>query len=408
MPDTQVLIVGAGPVGLTLAIDLGQRGIRCTLIERKDKPAFLPKMERVNARTMEIYRRMGLSKKIRAAGLRRDVPMDVYHRAGPDAPAAAAPALSVGGGGRGRHPRDQRRQRCRSSPISSSRNTRSSRCCRRRPRSCRRSPCAGRPNTCRMSRTRRASRTTVRCADGKTRDHPRRLSRRLRWRHQRRAPGARHQAARRGQPAGGCARRSTAATSCSTRFRSATAPATAATITWPTSRATLPHHAGLDQALDAARHRRHRRGDEAAVREGRRHPGANTRCCRAIPGGRTCCWPTVTRTAGCFWPATPCIWSFPTGGLGMNSGVGDAIDLGWKLAATLAGWGGPRLLAILRDRAPPDRRPQRRRLALRQSRPPQVALDVAARHPRQHAGGQAHPRYARRRRRCRAAQVATR
>ena len=34
----------------------------------------------------------------------------------------------------------------------------------------------------------------------------------------------------------------------------------------------------------------------------------------------------------------------PTGGLGMNSGVGDAIDLGWKLAATLQGWGGPRLL----------------------------------------------------------------
>ena len=31
----------------------------------------------------------------------------------------------------------------------------------------------------------------------------------------------------------------------------------------------------------------------------------------------------------------------PTGGLGMNSGVGDAIDLSWKLAATLAGWGGP-------------------------------------------------------------------
>jgi 2-polyprenyl-6-methoxyphenol hydroxylase-like FAD-dependent oxidoreductase len=34
----------------------------------------------------------------------------------------------------------------------------------------------------------------------------------------------------------------------------------------------------------------------------------------------------------------------PTGGLGMNSGAGDAIDLGWKLAATLAGWGGPNLL----------------------------------------------------------------
>src|SRR5215468_4091091 len=78
MVDTQVLIVGAGPVGLTLAIDLGQRGIRCELIEQKSAPAFLPKMERVNARTMEIYRRMGLAQKIRAAGLSRDIPMDVY------------------------------------------------------------------------------------------------------------------------------------------------------------------------------------------------------------------------------------------------------------------------------------------------------------------------------------------
>jgi len=35
----------------------------------------------------------------------------------------------------------------------------------------------------------------------------------------------------------------------------------------------------------------------------------------------------------------------PTGGLGMNTGVGDAIDLSWKLHATLRGWGGPQLLA---------------------------------------------------------------
>jgi len=35
----------------------------------------------------------------------------------------------------------------------------------------------------------------------------------------------------------------------------------------------------------------------------------------------------------------------PTGGLGMNTGVGDAVDLSWKLAATLEGWGGPQLLA---------------------------------------------------------------
>jgi 2-polyprenyl-6-methoxyphenol hydroxylase-like FAD-dependent oxidoreductase len=76
--DSDVLIVGAGPTGLTLAIDLGKRGVRCTLIEQKEAPAFLPKMERINARTMEIYRRMGLAQKIRAAGLRPDCPMDVY------------------------------------------------------------------------------------------------------------------------------------------------------------------------------------------------------------------------------------------------------------------------------------------------------------------------------------------
>ena len=76
--DSEVLIVGAGPTGLTLAIDLGRRGIKCTIVEQKERPAFLPKMERVNARTMEIYRRMGLSQQIRAAGLRSDWPMDVY------------------------------------------------------------------------------------------------------------------------------------------------------------------------------------------------------------------------------------------------------------------------------------------------------------------------------------------
>jgi 2-polyprenyl-6-methoxyphenol hydroxylase-like FAD-dependent oxidoreductase len=43
----------------------------------------------------------------------------------------------------------------------------------------------------------------------------------------------------------------------------------------------------------------------------------------------------------------------PTGGLGMNTGVGDAIDLSWKLAAMLAGWGGPQLLASYdRERRP--------------------------------------------------------
>jgi len=48
------------------------------LIEQKEAPQFLPKMERCNARTMEIYRRLGLAQKIRDAGLPRDCPMDVF------------------------------------------------------------------------------------------------------------------------------------------------------------------------------------------------------------------------------------------------------------------------------------------------------------------------------------------
>jgi 2-polyprenyl-6-methoxyphenol hydroxylase-like FAD-dependent oxidoreductase len=75
--ETQVIIVGAGPVGLTLAIDLGQRGIDCVLVEQKAEPQFLPKMERCNARTMEMFRRLGLADRIRAAGMPEHIPMDI-------------------------------------------------------------------------------------------------------------------------------------------------------------------------------------------------------------------------------------------------------------------------------------------------------------------------------------------
>jgi 2-polyprenyl-6-methoxyphenol hydroxylase-like FAD-dependent oxidoreductase len=96
MAETQVLIVGAGPVGLTLALDLGQRGVRCILIERNETSIQLPKMERCNARTMEIYRRLRIAEKVRDAGLPRSAPMDVFlatSMAGP--PLARLPCPSV-------------------------------------------------------------------------------------------------------------------------------------------------------------------------------------------------------------------------------------------------------------------------------------------------------------------------
>ena len=78
MKETPVLIVGGGPVGLLLAIDLGWRGVACTVVEKNEKPGRIPKLERCNARTMEFFRRLGISERIRAAGLPREIPMDVF------------------------------------------------------------------------------------------------------------------------------------------------------------------------------------------------------------------------------------------------------------------------------------------------------------------------------------------
>src|ERR1700743_517989 len=79
--ETDVLIVGAGPVGLTLAIDLAWRGIDVTVVETRARAAAPePKCNHVAARTMEIFRRLGLAERIRNAGLPADYPHDVSYR----------------------------------------------------------------------------------------------------------------------------------------------------------------------------------------------------------------------------------------------------------------------------------------------------------------------------------------
>ena len=79
--ETQVLVVGGGPVGLTLAMDLARRGIRTVVAElrRKGEPPSV-KCNHVSARSMEIFRRLGVSKAIREAGLPADYPNDVSYR----------------------------------------------------------------------------------------------------------------------------------------------------------------------------------------------------------------------------------------------------------------------------------------------------------------------------------------
>jgi 2-polyprenyl-6-methoxyphenol hydroxylase-like FAD-dependent oxidoreductase len=76
-----VLVAGAGPVGLTLAMDLAWRGIDVTIVERRaagEPPSV--KCNHVSARSMEIFRRLGVANALRSAGLPPDYPNDVAYR----------------------------------------------------------------------------------------------------------------------------------------------------------------------------------------------------------------------------------------------------------------------------------------------------------------------------------------
>ncbi len=78
---TSVLVAGGGPVGLTLAMDLAWRGIDVVLVEQRaphEPPE--PKCNHTSARSMEIFRRLGVAGKLRNAGLPADYPNDASYR----------------------------------------------------------------------------------------------------------------------------------------------------------------------------------------------------------------------------------------------------------------------------------------------------------------------------------------
>ena len=79
--DVPVLIVGGGPVGMTMALCLAQRGIASYLVELRWAET-LPdvKCNHISARSMELFRSLGISQDLRAAGLPDDYPHDVSYR----------------------------------------------------------------------------------------------------------------------------------------------------------------------------------------------------------------------------------------------------------------------------------------------------------------------------------------
>ncbi|GAA1618989.1 FAD-dependent oxidoreductase [Kribbella sancticallisti] len=75
-----VLVVGAGPAGLTLAIDLARRGVACHVVEATEERGVNPRCNTTSARSMEIFRRLGLADEIRRAGLPPDYPTSIHYR----------------------------------------------------------------------------------------------------------------------------------------------------------------------------------------------------------------------------------------------------------------------------------------------------------------------------------------
>jgi 2-polyprenyl-6-methoxyphenol hydroxylase-like FAD-dependent oxidoreductase len=74
--EIPVVIAGAGPIGLALAADLGRRGIRTLLVEKRENKLQAPKMLEVSVRTMELCRQLGIVRQVRNWGFPSDWPLD--------------------------------------------------------------------------------------------------------------------------------------------------------------------------------------------------------------------------------------------------------------------------------------------------------------------------------------------
>jgi 2-polyprenyl-6-methoxyphenol hydroxylase-like FAD-dependent oxidoreductase len=334
MIETQVLVVGGGPIGLSLACELGWRGVKCLVVERKDEFGDDPvaKINLVNARSMEFCRRWGIEKEMRHGGFPDDFPMTVLFATSMRGKLIArAPYPSMGE--QGPHPASPtnrqripqqlfepilRRAAQRFEPVDALFSSSVERF-------------VDKGTHVEAEIVARGRRETVRAqflagcdgARSMVREHL-------------------------GIALEGDAHLNT---SCGIYFRSprlwrqhdkgkaimsvlvdregmwANLNATDGFSSWR-----LSVYKEIDKAEVPALMRKAMGGDfDYEVRAV--HPWVR----RAVVAERL-------SQGRCFLAGDAAHQLSPTGGFGMNTGMGDAVDLGWKLAATLQGWGGPKLL----------------------------------------------------------------
>ena len=78
--EVGVLVVGAGPTGLTLGIDLARRGVPCRIVEATTERATNPRCNTTSARSMELFRRLGVADDVRRSGLPLEHPTSIRYR----------------------------------------------------------------------------------------------------------------------------------------------------------------------------------------------------------------------------------------------------------------------------------------------------------------------------------------
>jgi len=83
---TPVLIAGGGPTGLVLAAELSRHGVPSILAERNEHTTLFPKMDITNGASMELLRRLGVDAELRAVGVGAQHSFDVIFAAGLDGP----------------------------------------------------------------------------------------------------------------------------------------------------------------------------------------------------------------------------------------------------------------------------------------------------------------------------------